>query len=119
MEGKSGPPEERRIAHETKKKEKRKGNSGPSGSRESHAEAKLRIRNPDDLPPMYRRENAHSTTTHEHDARCADAPNEKRKDAATERWHLHPKTESKTTAAELCAWYSFRLHSSVANNLSD
>ena len=63
MEGKSGPPEERRIAHEKKKKEKRKGNSGPSGSRESHAEAKLRIRNPDDLPPMCRRENAHSTTT--------------------------------------------------------
>ena len=68
---------------------------------------------------MYRRENAHSTTTHENDARCADAPKEKRKDAATERWHLHPKTESKTTAAELCAWYSFRLHSSVANDLSD
>ena len=45
------------------KKEKRKGNSGPSGSRESHAEAKLRIRHPDDLPPMCRRENTHSTTT--------------------------------------------------------
>ena len=62
MEGKSGPPEKRRIAHETKKG-KRKGNSGPSGSRESHAEAKLRIRHPDDLPPMCRRENTHSTTT--------------------------------------------------------
>ena len=63
MEGKSGPPPKNGESHMRQKKEKRKGNSGPSGSRESHAEAKLRIRHPDDLPPMCRRENTHSTTT--------------------------------------------------------
>ena len=113
MKGKSGPPEERRIAHETKKGET-EGKFRPLGEPRIPRGGKTSYpaprRSSTYVPP--RKHAQHDDARFQPFART----HQRKKGGMRpqERWRLHPKTKSKTTSTELCAWYSVRLHSSVA-----
>ena len=118
MEGKSGPPESGE-SHTRQKKGETEGKFRPlgepripRGGKTSYPEPR---RSSTYVPPRKRAQ--HDDARFQPYARTHQR--KKGRMRPQKRWRLHPKTKSKTTAAELCARYSFRLHSSVANNLSD